>query len=392
MTGLGGELARVDALVRQGQLGPAADLLDRLLLAGTDSAAHWLQLAGLRRALRQPRRALDAVHRALAIAPLDFMGLVMRAALLERIDPSAAGKAWDEALAQRPEGELPPPLAATVARGEELHAEWSRAREDRLVRASGQSGEDRKANLTEQSPDADRDRRIARFRSNVLRKTRVFHSEPTHFHYPGLPEREFHPSHRFAWLKRFADATDAIRAEALALVQSGRAELIPYLQYREHEALAQWQALNNNLDWGALHLLKEGTRIDANADACPITMELLSHVPQPRIAGASPNALFSLLAPRTAIPPHVGVSNARLLCHVPVDIPSGCWFRVGAETRFWKAGEPFVFDDTIEHEAANPSDRLRIVLIFDLWHPDLDAVERDAIAGIIAAEGAEGAL
>jgi len=241
-------------------------------------------------------------------------------------------------------------------------------------------------------PTADRDWRIARFRSNVLRKTRVYHSEPTHFHYPGLREREFHPSDRFPWLERFAAATDAIRAEALALIQSGRAELIPYLQYGEHEALAQWQTLNNNPDWGAIHLLKDGARIDVNADACPVTMELLSHVPQPRIAGASPNALFSLLAPHTAIPPHVGVNNARLLSHVPVDIPPGCWFRVGAETRFWQEGEPFVFDDTIEHEAANPSDRLRIVLIFDLWHPDLDEAERNAVAAIIAAEGAEGAL
>lgn len=387
MTGQEGELAKVDALVRQGQIGPAADLLERLLQEGpAESPVPWLQLAGLRRALRQPRRALDAVHRALSLAPLDFVGLVMRAALLERIDPPAAGKAWHEALAQKPEGDLPGPLATTVAHGEALHAEWSRAREDRLASASQPAAPQAAA------PDADRDWRIARFRSNVLRKTRVFHSEPTHFHYPGLTEREFHPSHRFPWLERFAAATDAIRGEALALIESGRAELIPYLQYGEHEALAQWQALNNNPDWGALHLLKEGARVSANADACPVTMELLSHVPQPRIAGASPNALFSLLAPRTVIPPHVGVNNARLLCHVPVDIPPGCWFRVGAETRFWQAGQPFVFDDTIEHEAANPSDRLRIVLIFDLWHPDLDEVERGAVAGVIAAEGAEGAL
>lgn len=383
------DLAEVDALVRQGRVDQAADLLERLLQNGSDNAVLWLQLAGLRRALRQPRRALDAVHRALAIAPLDFVGLVMRASLLERLDPQAAGKAWHEALAQKPDVDLPPPLAATVARGQELHAAWSKAREERLTQASGQPPLSDQASPAQ---DADRDWRIARFRSNILRKTRVFHSEPTHFHYPGLPEREFHPPHRFPWLERFAAATDTIRAEALALLHSGRAELIPYLQYGEHEALAQWRTLNNNPDWGAIHLVKDGARIDVNADACPVTMKLLSHVAQPHIAGASPNALFSLLAPHTAIPPHVGVNNTRLLCHVPVDIPPGCWFRVGAETRFWEAGKPFVFDDTIEHEAENPSDKLRIVLIFDLWHPDLDATERDAVARIISAEGAEGAL
>ncbi|OYW21010.1 MAG: hypothetical protein B7Z43_11800 [Sphingomonas sp. 12-62-6] len=96
--------------------------------------------------------------------------------------------------------------------------------------------------------------------------------------------------------------------------------------------------------------------------------------------------MFSLLAPGTAIPPHVGVNNARLVCHLPLVVPDGCWFRVGAETRFWQRGEAFVFDDTIEHEALNPSDQLRIVFIFDVWHPDLSAVERDAVAALIAAD------
>ena len=58
----------------------------------------------------------------------------------------------------------------------------------------------------------------------------------------------------------------------------------------------------------------------------------------------------------------------------------------------WERGSAFVFDDTIEHEAANPSDQLRVVLIFDVWHPDLSPVERDAVAAIIGAEGGEAAL
>ncbi len=95
--------------------------------------------------------------------------------------------------------------------------------------------------------------------------------------------------------------------------------------------------------------------------------------------------MFSLLAPHTVIPPHVGVNNARLICHLPLIVPAGCWFRVGAETRHWRRGAAFVFDDTIEHEASNSSDDLRIVLIFDIWHPDLSTVEREAVAALIGA-------
>jgi aspartyl/asparaginyl beta-hydroxylase (cupin superfamily) len=79
------------------------------------------------------------------------------------------------------------------------------------------------------------------------------------------------------------------------------------------------------------------------------------------------------------------VSNARLVCHLPLVVPEGCWFRVGAETRLWRRGEAFVFDDTIEHEAMNPSGELRIILIFDIWRPELTETERAAISTIFDA-------
>jgi aspartyl/asparaginyl beta-hydroxylase (cupin superfamily) len=369
----------IDDLVRAGALAPAAEKLEALLAIDEANAQLWLKLAGLRRALRQPRRALDAVHQALALAPLDFMALAMRAGLLEKLGDAAAGQAWDNALAQRPEGELPPPLAQAVAAGEAVRDAWLAQREAALTQAAAKA-------LA--AANEDEARRIARFQSNILRQTPVYRSQPSHYHWPGLAEWEFYPRHRFPWLAAFEEAAPAIRAELEAVMRSDRAELVPYLQYESHEPLAQWRELNRNLDWTAIHLIDHGRRIDANADQCPRTMELLKLVDQPQIPGAGPTAMFSLLAPGKTIPPHTGVNNARLLCHLPLIVPPGCWFRVGAETRFWQEGEGFVFDDTIEHEAANPSDRLRVVMIFDLWHPDLSAAEKQAIAAIIAADGA----
>ncbi len=371
----GARLAEADAAVARGDLAGAAALIEAVLAETDAEPAIWLKLAGLRRALRQPRRALEAVHRALAHAPLDFVALALRAGLLEKIEPDRAGEAWAEALAQRPDGALPAGLAAAVAQGETLSAAWLAARAARFsaVTANTQASDDEAW-------------RIDRFRSNVLRQTRVWHSEPTHFHYPGLVEREFHPRERFPWLAELEAATPVIRAEMQAALASQRAELVPYLEYQDHEALAQWKALNRNPDWTALHLIKQGTPIAANAALCPQTFALLEKLPQPPIPGASPNVMFSLLAPRTEIPPHVGVNNARLVCHLPLVVPEGCWFRVGDETRSWREGEAFVFDDTIEHEAANPSDQLRVVLIFDVWHPDLSAIEQQAVAALIEAE------
>jgi aspartate beta-hydroxylase len=98
-----------------------------------------------------------------------------------------------------------------------------------------------------------------------------------------------------------------------------------------------------------------------------------------------PNAMFSALAPKAHIPPHHGETNARLVAHLPLIVPPGCWLRVGYEKREWKVGEVMVFDDTIEHEALNGSDELRVALIFDVWNPLLTSAEREMARAMTAA-------
>jgi aspartyl/asparaginyl beta-hydroxylase (cupin superfamily) len=229
--------------------------------------------------------------------------------------------------------------------------------------------------------------RAERFVSNFSHRTRQFHQEPTDFHYPGLPELEFHDPGLFPELAGFAHQTDAIRSEFDALIAAETAQMVPYIRYPERVPLRQWRELNNNRDWTAVHLLQKGERVEANARHCPRTMDAIAKLPQPRVRGASPNAMFSLLAPRTRIPPHTGVANTRLVCHLPLIVPPGCGFRCGESIVEWKVGEAFVFDDTIEHEAWNDSDEPRVVLIVDLWPPALTAAERVAVAAVIGASG-----
>jgi aspartyl/asparaginyl beta-hydroxylase (cupin superfamily) len=375
-------VAQADRAAVAGDLQRAQSLLTEAAELETNDPALLLKLAGVQRAGGRPDLALDSVHRSLAIDPRDFTALLMRASLLDRLGDPEAPEAWAHAIAQRPEGELPPGLAQVVAQGEQRVAKWQGDRDKKLRAAM---------DAAERDADDELRGRFDRYRSNILRRTRVYHSEPTHFHYPGLVEREFYPRRLFPWIEALEAAADEIAAEFQSVMTAERAELVPYIQYPEHQPLDQWRALNKSRDWTAIHLLQNGERVDANARHCPRTLELLASCDQPRVRGASPNAMFSLLAPNTAIPPHVGVNNARLVCHLPLIVPEGCWFRVGGETRLWKRGEVLVFDDTIEHEAMNPTDELRVVLIFDVWRPELQPVERQAIAAAIEAETPEAA-
>ena len=377
----GSIIAEAERAAASGDLTRAQALLQQATNETPDDVQLLLKLAAVSKAAGQPRAALAVVHQALTREPLDFVALMLKASLLDTLGEDS-GEAWSNALARKPAGGLPPPLTAAVTAGEKRRDAWLADRESRM-----------KLNMApaeEQASEEERER-IQRFRNNVLRRTRPYHSHPTDFHFPGLTEREFHPRRLFPWLEQVESATAEISAEFETVMASERAELVPYIQYAEHLPLDQWRPLNQNRDWTAIHLLQNGLRIDANADHCPRTMKLLESLDQPAIRGAGPNAMFSLLAPNTSIPPHVGVSNCRLVCHLPLIVPEGCWFRVGAETRYWQPGEAFVFDDTIEHEALNPTDQLRVVFIFDIWHPDLSPLERKAVTALIEAEERPGA-
>ena len=367
---------QADRAAGEGRFTESARLLEHVTSAEPTRTVPWTKLAAMRRAAGDFVGALQAIDRALALNPLDFSILLARAFVLERIDPPRSGEAFCEALAQLPPDDCAPgTLASPIAHARTQCDVYRSTVEERLAASIGGN-----ASLMEQT-------RIARFASNTARRTKTWHQEPTHFQFPGLPEMEFHDPAAFAGLAALAAIVDVVRDEFEALIAAESSALIPYIQYSARVPLRQWERLNHNPDWSALHLLRNGEQIEANARHCPRTLAALAALDQPDVLGASPNAMFSLLAPRTRIPPHTGVANTRLVAHLPLIVPPACGFRCGATTVEWRAGEPFVFDDTIEHEAWNDSDELRVVMIFDLWPPALSRRERAAVGRIIPASG-----
>src|SRR5689334_12719295 len=166
----------VDALLQDaeralgaGNLEGAAELLERAAAQRPDDLSLWLRLAGIQRGMGRPRVALNSVHRALTVSPRDFSALLMRASLLDRLGDAEAPAAWGNALANKPAGDLPPQLATVVAQGEKRHEDWLATR-DAAMKARMAVCEDR-AGPEERT-------RIERFRSNVLRRTQPYHSNP----------------------------------------------------------------------------------------------------------------------------------------------------------------------------------------------------------------------
>lgn len=367
---------QADRAAGAGDFASARALLEQAAAHDGASAGLWAKLSAMRKASGDAQGAVAALDAALAIDPLDFSILLSRALILERMGDPRAAIEYGKALAQAPDDEpVPPSMQKAV---EHARVIWSAHQVEAEARLA--------ATIPPGLSTFERDQ-VERFISNQTRRTRHFHQDPSDFHFPGLPEIEFHDRALFPELDALEGQTDAIRAEFEALIAAEAAQMVPYIQYPERVPLRQWAELNHNRDWTAIHLLQNGAPVEANARHCPQTMAAIAPLPQPQVPGASPNAMFSLLAPRTRIPPHTGVANSRLVCHLPLIVPPECGFRVGETVREWRPGEAFVFDDTIEHEAWNDSDQLRVVLICDLWPPALSPTARQAVAAVIAALG-----
>lgn len=368
---------QADQAAASGDYASARALLEQAVASDDHSATAWIKLSAMCKASGDLMAALAAIDRALAISPLDFSALLSRGVILDFLGDPRAGEEYGNALAQIDlEGEIPSELRGAVAHARKRRDEYRTNLEGRLSRAAG-------AGLSR-----DDRQRVERFISNHSHRTRHYHQEPSDFHFPGLPEIEFHDRALFPGLVHLEEAASVIRQEFDAVIAAEAAEMVPYIQYPERVPMRQWKDLNFNSSWTAIHLLQNGRRVETNARHCPQTLEVIEQMDQPKVPGASPNAMFSLLAPKTRIPPHTGVANTRLVCHLPLIVPANCGFRVGETTVEWSVGDAFVFDDTIEHEAWNDSDELRVVLILDVWAPSLSIAHREAVAAVIGAAGA----
>lgn len=357
-------LAAADAAMRSGDTQSASGLLERVVAQGNAGPDDLLRVAATRRALGDVVGALDAVGGALRLRPEHFLSLLMGGSLLVRLGRrEEATRAYEAAIRIAPPDHVLPP---TLIR--ELNAGRAHVENERRWRASILTMEIE--GLDEATP-AERDR-IARFRAALAARS------DGDINYPDLEPASFVDTSGFEGIAALEAGFEAIRAEFLALAASQSPSLFSFL---EHTGAGGGDAkVDGAGQWSVMQLLADGVPVAANVGACPETMRLYGALPTPAVEGRSPNLMFSILDPRTRIPAHRGVPNTRLVLHLPLIVPDGCAIRVGDETRGWTPGEAMIFDDTMEHEAWNDSDQPRIILLGDLWRPELSAIERRAIA------------
>ena len=349
--------------------------LERLKAARVGAPEDLFVLMTLKDVYRQQGDAeaeREAIEAALAVDPYFVPALLARGEWIERFGKtSLAATVYANAIKiSPPEKDWPAAFRPQL--------EHARAVADKHSKAFDAYLTEKLADLVTDLPPqlAQRWTEAAAIRAG---RAKSYVSDSNQLHVPRLPAVPFFDRAEFPQFEALEAKTGVIRDELLAALDNDRDRFKPYIAYKPGEPVNQWKELDHSDRWGALQLWHGGSPVQENLDRCPETAKALSAVSMADISGLCPNAFFSALAPKTHIPPHNGESNARLVAHLPLIIPDGCVLRVGFEERRWNSGEILVFDDTIEHEARNDSDELRVVLIFDVWNPLLSPAERELV-------------
>jgi hypothetical protein len=371
------------AALKRGDGAAARSAFERLLELGHGAPQVRLFLADACRLLGDQAGEADALDEVLAADPHHVPALLMRGDVHARAgDRRAAISFYQAALsAAQPMANLPPALtsqlerAAAVVRdaGGEYRAHLEQALAERGVNMSAVGG------------------RFEEALDILFGRKQIFLQQPSVFYFPGLPQAQFYDATGFAWAAGLEACTGEIQHELMRLLDEG-AEFEPYVKQEKNRPFRDFHGMHGDPSWTAFYLWENGALVPENAARCPRTVAALEGLPMTRMGVRTPSVLFSLLQPRAHIPPHNGMLNTRLICHLPLIVPPGCWLRVGNETRYWETGKLMVFDDSVEHEAKNPTDQLRVVLLFDVWKPELDQAERTAVAAIFEAIDAFGGV
>ena len=363
---------------QNGELTRARDLLIAAHQAAPTDILVLLTLGTVYRERGEEKAERDAIETALAIDPYFIPALLARASWLERFGTEVGAAAtYANAVRISPsEAHWPLALRSQLEHARDFVDKHSRALDAHLsARVAG-------FQATLRHDVAERWREAT---SIMAGRSRPYTSESNQLHVPRLPAIPFFDRALFPWMAELESKTGAIRTELEALLKDHGDRFSPYIIYKPGDPVNQWQELNHSPRWSAFHLWRSGKPVKENLQRCPQTAKALASVSFAEIDGLCPNAMFSALAPKTHIPPHTGETNARVIVHLPLIVPPQCRYRVGYEERNWKVGEALIFDDTLEHEARNDSDELRVVLIFDVWNPLLSPPERQLVSALAQA-------
>jgi len=194
---------------------------------------------------------------------------------------------------------------------------------------------------------------------------------------PGLTSRPFWDPQTIEAVRIVEAHFETIKSELMEIRARNGEGFQPYRapSWAEKQNLAEDGVGSKSTsagNWNVFYLSLHNMDFSSNIERAPKTASIISS-----LKNQYNHTFFSALSPQSHITAHCGPTNKKLRIHLPLVVKgNGARMRVGDQEVRLEEGKCIVFDDSYNHEAWNDDDTSRIVLIFDIWHPDLTLKER----------------
>lgn len=183
---------------------------------------------------------------------------------------------------------------------------------------------------------------------------------PVSRYVPGLTSKPWHDKQDYPFIAHLEAGYHDIKNELLYNLES-----------RPHLFTEEQENLHVGGDWTELRIRSSGYGFTKHTEFFPKTMKHIHECGQDFTS-----IKFSAIQPGTHIRTHTGPSNERLRVHLTLLHSGGAKIRVGTEWHTWIQGKAIIFDDSWEHEVIHTGSDMRVVLIMDIWHPELPESQR----------------
>ena len=183
---------------------------------------------------------------------------------------------------------------------------------------------------------------------------------PVSRYVPGLTSKPWYNTNDYPFIARIEVGYKDIKSE-----------LMFNLRERHRLFTEETENLHVGGEWTELRLKSSGYGFTKYTEYFPKTMHYIHECGQ-----TFTSIKFSAIQPGTHIRTHTGPTNERLRLHLCLYHAGGARIRVGTEWHTWEEGKVIMFDDSWEHEVIHTGQEMRIVLILDIWHPELPENQR----------------
>lgn len=205
--------------------------------------------------------------------------------------------------------------------------------------------------------------------------------KPNFLYIPDLPSAPFFSSSEIPLLDEWVNSLEPYKDELLSVGKRSKEKYVE--EFENLPESSEWDALKEQ--WLSTHFIKGGEQCEAFNSLSVGLKALLTNDPLAHCPPHAPEVFISVLEPGAYIPPHYGISNCKLTVHIPLLINEKASLTAGNETFVWdRSNKAMVFDDSFLHSAKNEGNQVRVVLICDVWNPNLTESERTALTKFMA--------